>query len=258
MGKIIAFSGKGGVGKTTSLVLFLKYLIENKNNYSILVIDSDPDANVADIIGEKINFCDTIGGKMAELKKKIEKMQIPVNVPKTDIVESDIFECLIEKDEFDLLVMSRSEGSGCYCSINNMLKNYIDILSKNYDITLFDSPAGLEHFARRTGRDITDLIIVSDPSKMGMHTMKRILEITDEVNLKFERVWILGNRFPEDLYKVLEQEVIELKRDNVELLGFIPSNDEISRINILEGNLLELSNNNVAYNQAKELFSKII
>ncbi|MFX1238421.1 MAG: ATP-binding protein, partial [Promethearchaeota archaeon] len=68
----------------------------------------------------------------------------------------------------------------------------IDTLSKNYDFTLLDSPAGLEHFARKTSRNVIDLVIVTDPSKMGIHTMKRILEITKELNLKFENVWILG------------------------------------------------------------------
>ena len=62
MKKIIAFAGKGGVGKTTSLVLFLKYILEKKKAEDILVIDSDPDANVADVIGKEVNFCDTIGG----------------------------------------------------------------------------------------------------------------------------------------------------------------------------------------------------
>ncbi len=258
MKKIIAFSGKGGVGKTTSLVLFLKYLIENKKAKDILVIDSDPDANVADVIGQEIKFSDTIGGKMAELKRKIEKMQIPVNFPKTDIVETDVFDCLIEGDNFDILTMGRSEGSGCYCSINNMLKHSIDILSKNYDVTLLDAPAGLEHFARKTGQDVTDLIIVTDPSKMGIHTMKRILEITDELKLKFENIWILGNRFPEDLKEILKKEVEKIGKDNLRLLGFIPQDNEISKINLMEGNLLELSSTNPTYIQSKEIFNKIM
>ena len=182
--KVIAFAGKGGVGKTTSLVLLLKYIIENRRVKDILVIDSDPDANVADVIGEEIKFKDTIGGKMAELKKKIEKRQIPINVPKSDIVESDVFNCLIEMDDFDILEMGRSEGNGCYCSINNILKRVIDVLSENYDITLFDSPAGLEHFARKTGRNVTDLVIVTDPSKMGIHTLKRM---SRKENLNYNR-----------------------------------------------------------------------
>ena len=77
---------------------------------------------------------------------------------------------------------------GYYYFINDVLKRVIDTLSQNYDITLLDSPAGLEHFARKTGRDVTDLVIVSDASKMGIHTMKRILEIITELMLKFERI----------------------------------------------------------------------
>ena len=72
MKKIVSFSGKGGVGKTTSLVLFLKYILETKQKNDILVIDADPDANVADVIGKEVHFSETIGGKMKILKDKIE------------------------------------------------------------------------------------------------------------------------------------------------------------------------------------------
>jgi CO dehydrogenase maturation factor len=258
MRKIIAFSGKGGVGKTTALTLFLKYILENKNNLNILVIDSDPDANIADVIGEEVRFCDTIGGKMKVLKDKIQKRQLPLDLPKNQIIEGDVYRCLIEMDKFDLLEMGRTEGEGCYCYINSVLKNVIDTLSKNYDITLLDSPAGLEHFARKTDRDVTDLVIVTDPSKMGIHTMKRILEIAKEVDLKFENIWILGNRFPENLREILIKEVENLNEKNVFLLGFISNNDEISKINLVGGNLLQISDTNQSYQQAKEVFSKIV
>lgn len=72
--KIISFSGKGGVGKSTLLVLMLKYLIESKKYKNILVIDADPDANIGDLIEQKINFSQTIGGKMTSLKEKIQKL----------------------------------------------------------------------------------------------------------------------------------------------------------------------------------------
>ena len=258
MKKIIAFTGKGGVGKTTSLVLLLKYIIETKKVQDILVIDSDPDANIADVIGEEVKFCDTLGGKMKILKDKIQSFKLSPTIPKQDIIESDVFSCLIEMDAFDLLEMGRQEGEGCYCFINDVLKKVIDRLAKNYDMTLLDSPAGLEHFARKTSQDVTDLVIVTDPSKMGIHTMKRILEITDELKLKFEKVWILGSRFPEDLKEVLEGEVEKLSRSNVKLLGFIDNDAEISKVNLMEGNLLDLSTENASYIQAKENFSKII
>ncbi len=258
MKKIISFSGKGGVGKSTLLVLMLKFLLEKFKDLNILVIDADPDANIGDIIGKEIHFKETIGGKMTVLKDQIQKRQIPLNVSKAQIIESEVFDALIEMDNFDILEMGRSEGEGCYCSVNNTLKRVIDILSKNYDVTLIDAPAGLEYFARKTGRNVTDLVIVSDPSKMGIHTMNRILEVSKEVDLKFENIWILGNRFPENIRDILEKEVAKIKQEYVKLLGFIANSDEISKMNIVGENLLNLPNESEAYITSKELFAKIV
>lgn len=258
MRKIISFSGKGGVGKSTLLVLMLKYILEKFKDLNILVIDADPDANIADIIGQEIHFKETIGGKMAVLKHKIEKRQIPLNVSKDQIIESEVFDALIEMDNFDILEMGRGEGSGCYCSVNNTLKRVIDILSKNYDVVLIDAPAGLEYFSRKTGQDVTDLVIVSDPSKMGIHTMKRILEVSKEVELNFEHIWILGNRFPEAIRDILEKEVATLNEKNVKFLGLLPNDEEISKINLTGENLLHLPSESTTYQSAKQLFSMIV
>ena len=259
MRKIISFSGKGGVGKSTLLILLLKYLLEKFKDLNILVIDADPDANIGDLIGKEIHFSETVGGKMAELKQKIQKRQIPLEVSKDQIVESEVFDSLIEMNEFDILEMGRGEGEGCYCSINNFLKRIIDVLAKNYEIVLIDAPAGLEFFSRKTGQDVTDLVIVSDPSKMGIHTMKRILEVTKEVDLKFENIWILGNRFPENsIREILEKEVAGIGKEYVKLLGFISNSDEISRMNIVGENLLDLPNESKPYKTAKQLFSTIV
>lgn len=259
MRKIISFSGKGGVGKSTLLVLMLKYLLEKFKDLNILVIDADPDANIGDLIGKEIHFKETVGGKMAEFKQKIQERLIPLDVSKDQIVESEVFDALIEMDDFDILEMGRGEGEGCYCSINNYLKRIIDILAKNYDIVLIDAPAGLEFFSRKTGRNVTDLIIVSDPSKMGIHTMNRIIEVSKEVNLNFENIWILGNRFPENsIREILEREVVKIKENSVKLLGFIANSDKISTMNLVGENLLNLSDESKAYQTAKALFTSIL
>jgi len=255
--KIIAFSGKGGVGKTTTLALFLKYLI-NEDNFDIIVIDADPDANLGDVIGKKIHFNDTLASKMQEMKEKIKKQQIPLGMPKNQIIEGNVFSSLIELEEYDLLEMGRQEGEGCYCFINSILKNVIDTLAENYQMTLIDSPAGLEHFSRKTGRDVTDLIIVSDPSKMGIHTMKRILELTNEVELKFEKIWVLGNRFSKDLHDILRKSVNDLADKRVELLGFIPNDTQIAEFNFEGKSLLDLPEDNPAFQKALEIFGKIL
>ncbi|TFF98333.1 MAG: hypothetical protein EU547_01800 [Promethearchaeota archaeon] len=255
--KIVAFSGKGGVGKTTGLALFLKYLIQ-KDSLDIIVIDADPDANLGDVLGKNMHFDETLASKMQEMKEKIRKREIPIGMPKNQIIEGHVFSSLIEMDEFDIIEMGRQEGEGCYCFINSILKNAVDTIAENYNVTLIDSPAGLEHFSRKTGRDVTDLIIVSDPSKMGFQTMKRILELTNEVDLRFERIWVLGNRFSDDLHEILRKEVEKLNDNRVELLGFIPNDNQISEFNFEGKSLLKLPENNLAYQKAIEIFSKIV
>lgn len=256
--KVISFSGKGGVGKSTLLVLMLKHIIETKKYDNILVIDADPDANIGDIIGEEIKFKETIGGKMTELQERIQKRQIPLDVNKAQIIESEVFDSLIEMDQFDLIEMGRGEGEGCYCSVNNTLKRIIDVLAKNYDIVLIDAPAGLEYFARKTGQDVTDLIIVTDPSKMGFHTMERIVEVSKEVHLEFKQILVIGNRFPEDLEDMLAKKVKAVNDERLKFLGILPYDEEISTHNLKGDNLLTLSSENPLYKSAKTLFASII
>jgi len=255
---VISFSGKGGVGKSTLLVLMLKYVIETKKFKNILVIDADPDANIGDIIGQNIKFNETVGGKMTRLKEKIQKREIPLEVSKNQIIESEVFDSLLEMEDFDLIEMGRGEGVGCYCSVNNALKHIIDVLAKNYDLVLIDAPAGLEYFARKTGQEVTDLIIVTDPSKMGFHTMERIVEVTNEVHLDFKNILVVGNRFPEDMKDLLTEKIENIKDDRVKFLGLLPNDEEISKMNLIAKNLLEISPENKFYKSAKELYSQII
>ena len=93
---------------------------------------------------------------------------------------------------------------------------------------------------------------------MGIHTMKRILELTKEVELLFENIWIVGNRFPDNVKEILEKEVASINEQNVNLLGFIPDSEEISKMNLIGENLLLLSDDADAYKKAKALFAKII
>jgi len=258
LNKSIAFTGKGGVGKTTCLILFLKFLIENKKDYRILVIDADPDANIADVIGKKIHFKDTIAGKMTNLRKKIEKNMIFPYKDKKQAIEAEIFNCFLHTKYFDVIEMGRTEGEGCYCNVNNVLKYALDIISENYDFVLVDTPAGLEHFARKTGKDVSDLMIIIDPSKMSFHTLKRILDISGEVSLNFNKYWVLGNRFLDGKQEILIKKLKTLNKAKIQLIGFIPEDIELMKYNLFGKNLLNLPADNAAYRKIKEIFKNII
>jgi len=116
----------------------------------------------------------------------------------------------------------------------------------------------LEYFARKTGQDITDLIIVTDPSKMGFHTMERIVEVSKEVQLKFKQILVIGNRFPGDLEKLIAERVEKVDDDRIKFLGILPYDEEISTHNLTGDNLLALSNENKLYKSAKTLFASIL
>ncbi|MGV9173535.1 MAG: AAA family ATPase [Promethearchaeia archaeon] len=258
--KVVAFSGKGGVGKTTSLILFLKYLIKEHPKLKTLVIDADPDANIADLINKNVQFRDTLAGKMRDYRIQVEQDVKSIYDGKKSAIESEIFNALMKLDNFHLLEMGRMEGEGCYCFINNVLKHGIDIIAENYDVTLIDSPAGLEHFSRKTGRRVTDLIIVVDPTQMAMKTMNRIIELTGELELEFEKIWVLGNRFPNQKIEELLLGELEQYENNegIKYLGYLKNNSEINRHNLLGKNLLNLSEENEVYQQAKKIYKKIL
>lgn len=256
--KIISFSGKGGVGKSTLATLLLKFIVTKYSDLEVLVIDADPDSNIADLLDIEVDFNATVGGIATNFKQQISEGSLSPGVPKNQILEAEIFDSVIEMEKFDLMVMGRSEGEGCYCYINSILKAIIDSISKDYSMTILDMPAGLEHFARKTDKDVDELVIVTDPSKMGFHTMHRIIELTDELSLNFNKIWVIGNRFTDGLKPILEEEISKIKRKNINLLGIIPIDDEISDYNFLGKSILNLPTSNNAYIQYSQIIPKIL
>jgi CO dehydrogenase maturation factor len=249
---VLAVSGKGGVGKTTLTTLMLKILTGKKQN-SILAIDANPDSNLANLLGISTTK-KTVGNVTDELRKSIEKGEIPPDVMKKDLLEYRIFEILEETPDFDLLVMGRSEGEGCYCMVNKLLADIIDTLSKNYDLTLMDEHAGLEHLSRRTDRDVDVIIIVTDPSSMGFQTARRIKELAKEVHIGFKKIYLIGNKFTSEMEQMLEDKA---KKMGIEYAGNIPHDDDILNYNLAGKPLLELPSDSPALIAAKDILGRI-
>jgi CO dehydrogenase maturation factor len=86
---------------------------------SVLAIDADPNSNLPEILDVK--DAGTIVSAVEEVSKNLGK--IPAGVTKDRFIEMRVQEALAEEDGFDLLVMGRPEGPGCYCYVNNLLRN---------------------------------------------------------------------------------------------------------------------------------------
>ncbi|MEM2841076.1 MAG: AAA family ATPase [Candidatus Bathyarchaeia archaeon] len=238
---VISVSGKGGTGKTTITALILKSLIE-RGSKSILAVDADPATNLPDVLGVKIGR--TVGMVVDELKRKIDRGEIPPTVTKKELLEVGINSVLVETERFDLLAMGRSEGEGCYCSVNYLLASIIDSISKNYDLTIMDMEAGLEHLSRRTDRDVDVMLVVTDTSKMGFQTASRIREVAEKVHIDFKSMFLVLNQFKSGNGEYLKRIAEEI---GFELIGIIPVDPNVECYNLAGRSLLELPGNSPAY-----------
>jgi CO dehydrogenase maturation factor len=234
---VISVSGKGGVGKTTTTALLTRILIE-KTKTNLLVVDADPVLNLPRALG--IEVPDTVGSIATKLRKSIDDGAISGSVTKQDVLEGEIFESLIEGDQFDFLAMGRTEGEGCYCFVNRLLTQILDRLSQNYEITLMDMSAGLEHLSRRTNRNVDMLIIVVDASRAAYEAALRIRDLAKEVHIEFKKIVVIGNRFPPGMEEDLRG---KLEEEGLELIGMIPSDDELSKANYQGTSLIDLPSN---------------
>ena len=232
MSSVIAIAGKGGTGKTTAAALFIRYLI-SRNRRPVLAVDADADSNLPEAIGMPQH--NTIGKAREEFFQ--QKGQVPAGMPKEAFLELKLNQVITEGKDIDLLVMGRPEGPGCYCYINNVLRQYLETLGKNYPFVIIDNEAGLEHLSRRIAQDINALVVVSDYSLNGLRAAARIKELSEEVHLNAGKICLVINGVPET---VSERFMDEVRATGLTLLGSIPHSDIVPQYDIEKKSLLDL------------------
>jgi CO dehydrogenase maturation factor len=216
----IAVSGKGGTGKTTFAGMIIRYLLE-KNRGPVLAVDADANANLNEVLGIEVKS--TIGEMRERMK---EPDEVPTGMTKDVWFEYKVQEALTEAKGFDLLVMGRPEGAGCYCAANTLARKYIDLLTENYPYIVIDNEAGMEHFSRLTTRDVDLLFVLSDSSRRGIMTAARIRDLVKELKLNIKKDLLVLNRMAGPLQ---QDTAAEIKKNRLELAGIIPSDEEINR-----------------------------
>jgi CO dehydrogenase maturation factor len=246
MSYTIALAGKGGTGKTTMAGLLVRYMVQ-KGKKPVLAVDADANANLNEVLG--IEAPPTIGAAREEMKKG----GLP-GMTKDVFMEMRIQESLSESEGFDLIVMGRPEGQGCYCAANTLLTQFIEKLSENYPYMVVDNEAGMEHISRLTTRDIDVLLIVSDSSRRGIQAALRIEDLTRELGLKIEKKCIIINRAEkEDLTDRETWEALS-KEQGLIFLGVIPKDEMIYEFDKAGKPTSILPENSVARETAFKLF----
>jgi len=154
-------------------------------------VDADADSNLPDALG--ISYNKSVGDIREEL---LEEKQQDVALDLRAEFEGKIAEIIEEEEYFDLLVMGRPEGPGCYCPVNHILRMVIDTLARNYDYTVIDCEAGLEHLSRRTTMDVDVMIAVLDTTLKSIKTALRLKEIAAEIDVDVQRIFTIANKIP--------------------------------------------------------------
>jgi CO dehydrogenase maturation factor len=257
----IALAGKGGVGKTTTAGMVIKYLIQTQPG-SVLAIDADPSSNLNMVLGLDLDW--TVGeireGMLSKVKESLgmggaAMGSMPGGMSKHDYLNYEIQSSLAEGDRFDLIAMGRGEGPGCYCAVNHSLRDVIDSISKNYRYVVIDNEAGMEHLSRRTTRDVQHLLIVTDPTLRGLVAAERIINMQSELNINIENSYLILNRVVGDPPEALLNKIYEL---DITYLGVVPADEELMTFEFEGKPLVSLGDDSPVYKAIAGMMDTIL
>ncbi len=242
----IAFAGKGGTGKTTMAGFLTKYLVE-KGKTPVLAVDADPNANLNEVLGLQVE--ETVGEAREEMKKGVS-----TGMTKNVYMEMKLQEAVVEASGFDLVVMGRPEGAGCYCAANSLLTQYLDKLISNYKYVVIDNEAGMEHISRLTTNNIDALIAISDPTHRGIQAASRIFQLVDELTLNIEKKLLIVNRARPGQKGVIEEAV---EKYQMELVGMVPEDPEVQEFDLKGRPTVEIGGESIALKAAYGIFETL-
>ena len=210
----IAVGGKGGTGKTTLTALLA--LSFRKDGHEVIVVDADPDANLASTLGyprpEEIT-------PIVEMKSLIEERTgakpggygayFKLN-PRVDDVP-DRF--VTEHRGIKILVMGtvKEPAGGCMCPENVFLKELTaHLILYRDEVLIMDMEAGIEHLGRGTAKSMDAFLVVVEPSKQSIESGKRIIELARKLGIP--RVVVVIN-------KIDSEEDIDFVKNNLPPIG---------------------------------------
>ena len=215
--KVVAICGKGGVGKTTVSSLIAKALFQKKDR-KVLIIDADPAGGLGMALGIKPKR------SLSQIRKEVINSIKKRKSDKKDIalmVDYLIMEALTELGNFAFLSIGQPEERGCYCSVNNLLRDSLKFLAQNFDLTVIDGEAGIEQVNRMVMRTVQFLILVSDPSVKGIRVAETIQKLARKISAKNQAGLLLNKIRSEHELKQIRAQT------KLNIIGWLPEDNTI-------------------------------
>ena len=249
----IAISGKGGVGKTTVAAILALLLVREKNN--VLVVDADPDANLAAALSFPLDIRKKIipiSGQKKLIEERTETKirqygQIfKINPDVSDVAEKFAF----RYNGISLIVIGAIEnaGSGCACPESVFMRTLISdlILYKN-EVLIIDFEAGIEHLGRATAKGVDAMIIVVEPGQRSIDCAEKIIEMSKEMGIK--NIYLIANKIVDNE----DEKFIRNRFPGEAVIGCIPFLESIRNADKADTGVMEA----LSQNELKE-FNKVL
>ena len=187
----IAFTGKGGVGKTALSAAFVRLLSERFPEKRILAVDADPAVGLSTALDMEPPL--TLDEVRMRITQSVEQGETRDAIELLSEARFHLEDCIAERGNVSFFAIGRPEAAGCYCKVNAYLKQVLEMLSGNYDFVVIDGEAGVEQINRRVMETVDQLVLVSDGSKKGIHVISTIREVAERL-VACERAGVIFNR----------------------------------------------------------------
>jgi len=244
MSMTIAISGKGGSGKTTVAAMIIRLLC-GQSSRAVLAVDADPNSCLGLTLGVKPECT------IAELRESArEKSPTNAGTDRVRSFEYGIQQAITEATGFDLLTMGRPEGPNCYCAVNNILRQFLDRLSSQYEFVIIDNEAGMEHLSRRTTNNVDFLCIVAEPTPLGTVTAKRIFDLAEQLPISVKKIGVIWNETRDTSNER------RATSDEIEIFGCIPYDDTVLNSSMQGKTIFDLEENNPALAATKRILEQ--
>lgn len=246
--QIIALTGKGGVGKTSISATIVKLLVQNYPDKKILAIDADPAVGLSAVLNIEVKQT------LDDIRKNI--IEVVENGENRDVTELlaeakyNMYDALTEQNGFAFIAIGRPEAEGCYCRINEYLKEVITMLSGSFDFVVIDGEAGIEQVNRRVMEKVTHLLLVTDASKKGCQVIQTIKNVADEL-VMYDKLGVIANRVPS------KEIVSQMGLGDLPLLSAITADENLAVCDMKGDNVFFLDDNSKIVEGTKEALKKI-
>ncbi len=234
----VAITGKGGVGKSSLAALAARVIREAGD--PVVVIDADPDMNMATLLGVPADQAITPIIALKELiaERTGTKVGEPAPFftmnPRVDDIPEKYW---IDRQGIKLLAMGTIQrgGGGCACPENAFLKSLLGhLMLARREWVILDMEAGIEHLGRGTALGVDTMVVVVEPSRTSLETAHRIRRLAED--LRIRRVQVVGNK----VRNSAEEQFIRDNAGGLPVLGVIEASEDIRRISTGELSVFEI------------------